>query len=162
MTSFGGSLLVKPNPIDFDKVLVEFKKLPETGNTAVIVTVAIVFMCYFIALVIFRKTDKQDARHVSMTIPIYLVIPVPSRSVPPRPVLSWSVLVCLLCFVLFSVFCNRGCFRHDHSFFRCHILIVCKNDLLGSHWQQVLLKKSLQWIIIMSAVVLNLGSKKNN
>ena len=71
MTSFGGSLLVKPNPIDFDKVRVEFKKLPETGNTAVIVTVVIVFMCYIIALVIVRKTDKQDARHVSITTPIY-------------------------------------------------------------------------------------------
>ena len=70
LTSFGGSLLVKPNPIDFDKVLVEFKKLPETGNTVVIVTVAIVFMCYFIALVFVRKRDKQDARHVSITTPV--------------------------------------------------------------------------------------------
>ena len=74
LTSFGGSLFVKPNPIDFDKVLVEFKKLPETGNTAVIVTVAVVFMCYIIALVIVRKTDKQDARHVSNTVSIYLVV----------------------------------------------------------------------------------------
>ena len=71
LTSFGGSLLVKPNPIDFDKVRVEFKKFPETGNTAVIVTVVIVFMCYIIALIIVRKTDKQDARHVSITTPIY-------------------------------------------------------------------------------------------
>ena len=114
LTSFGGSLLVKPNPIDFDKVLVEFKKLPETGNTAVIVTVAIVFMCYIIALVIFRKTDKQDSRHVSITMPIYLVIPVPFHPAPtpPRPALSypglfWSVscvLFCSQCFVTVDAF----------------------------------------------------------
>ena len=31
LTSFGGALLIKPNRIDFDKVLVEFKNLQETG-----------------------------------------------------------------------------------------------------------------------------------
>ena len=65
LTSFGGGLLVEPNPIDFDKVLVEFKNLEETSNVAVIVTVAVVFLCYFIALVIVGKVDKVDARNVS-------------------------------------------------------------------------------------------------
>ena len=66
MTSFGGSLLVEPNPIDFDKVLVEFQKLPETGNIAVIVAMAVVLLCYASALVIVRKFDKEDAKTVSV------------------------------------------------------------------------------------------------
>jgi len=65
LTSFGGSLLVKPNPIDFDKVLVEFKKLDETGNVAVIVTVMVAFMVYFLVLLLARRTDKRDAARVS-------------------------------------------------------------------------------------------------
>ena len=57
--------MVKPNPIDFDKVLVEFKTLQETGNVAVVVTIAVVFLCYFVVLVIVRKADKKDAGKVS-------------------------------------------------------------------------------------------------
>ncbi|XP_078376213.1 polycystin family receptor for egg jelly-like [Oculina patagonica] len=60
LTSFGGGILIKPNPIDFDKVLVEFKNLGESGNVAVIVTVAVVFLCYILVLVIVRKADKED------------------------------------------------------------------------------------------------------
>jgi hypothetical protein len=66
LTSFGGSLLVKPNPIDFDKVLVEFKKLEETGNVAVIVTVMVVFMVYFLGFFVARRADKKDAVRVSL------------------------------------------------------------------------------------------------
>ena len=66
LTSFGGALLVKPNPIDFDKVLVEFKNLEETGNVIVIVTISVVLLCYFVVLVIVRKADKKDARNVSI------------------------------------------------------------------------------------------------
>ena len=65
LTSFGGSLLVKPNPIDFDKVLVEFKNLVDTGNVAVIVTIAVVLLFYAIVLVIVRKADREDTRNVS-------------------------------------------------------------------------------------------------
>ena len=65
LTSFGGGLFVEPNPIDFDKVLIELKNLEETGNVAVIVTVSVVLLCYFIVLVIVRKEDKVDARNVS-------------------------------------------------------------------------------------------------
>ena len=65
MTSFGGSLLVKPNPIDFDKVFVEFKKLDDTGNVAVIVTVMVAFMVYFLVLFVARRADKRDAARVS-------------------------------------------------------------------------------------------------
>ena len=65
LTSFGGSFFVKPNPIDFDQVLVEFKRLADTGNVAVIVTVAVVFMCYVFVIVFVRKADQQDTRNVS-------------------------------------------------------------------------------------------------
>ena len=64
LTSFGGGLLVEPNPIDFDKVLVEFKNLGETGNVAVIVTVAVVLLCYIVVLVIVRRADVEDTRNV--------------------------------------------------------------------------------------------------
>ena len=65
LTSFGGSLLVKPNPIDFDKVLVEFKKLNGTGNVAVIGTVMVAFMVYFLVLFVARRADRRDAARVS-------------------------------------------------------------------------------------------------
>ena len=64
LTSFGGSLLVKPNPIDLDEVFVEFKRLGETGNVAVIVTIAVVFSTYFVVLIIVRKADRKDAARV--------------------------------------------------------------------------------------------------
>ena len=57
---------MKPNPIDFDKVLVEFDKLGETGNVAVIVTIAVVFMTYIVVVIMVRKADEKDAaRRVS-------------------------------------------------------------------------------------------------
>ena len=58
---------MKPNPIDFNKVLVEFTKLGETGKLAVIVTVAVVLMTYIVVLVIVRRMDRRDdAREVSL------------------------------------------------------------------------------------------------
>ena len=66
MTSFGGGLLFEPNPIDFDKVLVEFQQLSETGNIAVIVVIAVSLLCYVTVLVIVRKFDKEDAKNVSV------------------------------------------------------------------------------------------------
>ena len=43
----------------------EFKKLEETGNVAVIVTVAVAFMVYFLVLVVARRADRKDAARVS-------------------------------------------------------------------------------------------------
>lgn len=43
----------------------EFKNVEQTGNVAVIVTVAVVLVLYFTVLVISRKADKVDARNVS-------------------------------------------------------------------------------------------------
>ena len=58
--------MIKPNPIDFDKVSVEFKDLQETGNVAVIVMISVVLLCYIVVLLIVRKADKKDARNVSI------------------------------------------------------------------------------------------------
>ena len=66
MTSFGGSLLVEPNRIDFDKVLIEFQQLSETGNIAVIVVIAVILLCYVTVLIIVRKLDEEDAKNVSV------------------------------------------------------------------------------------------------
>ena len=66
MTSFGGSLLVEPNRIDFDKVLIEFQQLSETGNIAVIVVIAVILLCYVTVLIIVRKFDEEDAKNVSV------------------------------------------------------------------------------------------------
>ena len=57
--------MIKPNPIDFDKVSVEFKSLQETGNVAVIVTISAVLLCFIVVQVIVRKADKKDAGIVS-------------------------------------------------------------------------------------------------
>ena len=73
LTSFGGSLLVKPNPIDFDKVQVQIQKLPESGNITVILAVALVFLSYVIVLVIVRKTDIEDSKIVSSEHILYYV-----------------------------------------------------------------------------------------
>ena len=56
---------MEPNPIDFDKVLVEFQQLSETGNIAVIVVIAVILLCYVTVLVIVRKFDEEDAKNVS-------------------------------------------------------------------------------------------------
>ena len=66
LTSFGGSLIVKPNPIDFDRVVVEFMLLHDTGNIAVIVTVSTIFLFYLIVIVVARKADKRDQKNVSI------------------------------------------------------------------------------------------------
>ena len=57
---------MEPNPIDFDKVLVEFQELSETGNIAVIVVIAVILLCYVTVLVIVRKFDEEDAKNVSV------------------------------------------------------------------------------------------------
>ena len=51
---------MEPNPIDFDKVLVEFQQFSETGNIAVIVVIAVILSCYVTVLVIVRKFDEED------------------------------------------------------------------------------------------------------
>lgn len=59
-------MIVKPNPIDFDRVVVEFMLLHDTGNIAVIVTVSMIFLLYLIVFVVARKADKRDQKNVSI------------------------------------------------------------------------------------------------
>ena len=66
LTAFGGQLFVAPNPIDFDKVFIEFDRLPETGNVAVMIAVCCVFGLYLLLLVWARKADLQDALKVGI------------------------------------------------------------------------------------------------
>ena len=56
-----------PNPIDFDKVFVELKRIPETGTVAVIMTVGCVFGLYLILILWVRKADKKDALKVGVS-----------------------------------------------------------------------------------------------
>ena len=67
--------MIKPNPIDFDKVLVEFKSLQETGNVAVIVTISVVLLCFIVVQVMVRKADKKDATNVSNNDNTYALLP---------------------------------------------------------------------------------------
>ena len=54
-----------PNPIDFDQVFTELKRIPETGNVAVIIAVSCVFGLYLLLLLWARKNDKRDLLKVS-------------------------------------------------------------------------------------------------
>ena len=65
LSAFGGNIFVAPNPIDFDKVWTEFKRLGETGNFVVLSTVCLIFGMYLIGLVAARRADKEDLQKVS-------------------------------------------------------------------------------------------------
>ena len=64
LSAFGGSIFVAPNPIDFNKVLTEFKRLDETGNFVVLSSVCLIFGIYLIGLVFAHQTDKKDLSKV--------------------------------------------------------------------------------------------------
>ena len=68
LTAFGGQLFAAPNPLDFDKVFIEFDRLPEIGNVAVIIAVSCVFGLYLLLLVWARKADMQDAFKVDIVL----------------------------------------------------------------------------------------------
>ena len=65
LSSFGGNVVVAPNPIDFDKVFMEFARLGESGNIAVLVTICCMFGLYFIVVVFARRADENDKVKVS-------------------------------------------------------------------------------------------------
>ena len=54
------------NPIDFDKVFIEFDRLPGTRNVAAIIAVSCVFGLYLLLLAWARKADMQDALKVGI------------------------------------------------------------------------------------------------
>ncbi|XP_001640553.3 uncharacterized protein LOC5520843 isoform X2 [Nematostella vectensis] len=60
LTPFGGDFLIAPNPIDFDKVLMEFSRLGETGNVLVLVMVCVLWAVYLLGLMVARRADVND------------------------------------------------------------------------------------------------------
>jgi len=62
---------VAPSPIDFDQVLTELPRLPDTGNVAVIIVVSCLFGLYLVLLLWARKVDKRDLRKVRDFLPFY-------------------------------------------------------------------------------------------
>ena len=51
------------NPIDFDKVWIQFGELGETGNF-VMAVVFCIYGVYFVSLVLARHADKKDKNKV--------------------------------------------------------------------------------------------------
>ena len=64
LTSFGGGLLVAPNPIDMDTVFKELSRLDETGNFGVLLTIIFVFLFYIIAIILAKRADRRDQAKV--------------------------------------------------------------------------------------------------
>ena len=65
LTSFGGGLLIAPNPIDMDTVFKELSRLDETGNFGVLVTIIFVFCMYLMAIVLANGADRKDQTKVT-------------------------------------------------------------------------------------------------
>ena len=64
LTSFGGGLLIAPNPIDMDTVFKELSRLDETGNFGVLLTIIFVFLFYIIAIILAKRADRRDQAKV--------------------------------------------------------------------------------------------------
>ena len=64
LTSFGGGLLVAPNPIDMDTVFKELSRLDETDNFSVLLAIILTFMLYCIAFVFAKRADRRDLAKV--------------------------------------------------------------------------------------------------
>jgi len=74
LSAFGGDFFVAPNPIDFDKVFMEFGRLGETGNYVVLSTVCILWALYFLGLIFARKADKKDKDKVGFVVFVIVVV----------------------------------------------------------------------------------------
>lgn len=70
LTSFGGGLLVKPNPIDFDTVWVAFADIH--NNMAVLATMISIFLIYILVIVWARRADTRD-RDAQVTISEFIL-----------------------------------------------------------------------------------------
>jgi len=65
LTSFGGGLLIAPNPIDMDTVFKELSRLDETGNFGVLLTIIFVLCLYLMAIVLAKGADRKDQAKVT-------------------------------------------------------------------------------------------------
>ena len=61
-----------PNPIDFDKVWDEFRRLGQTGNYVVLATVCSMLGLYVVGLIFARRADKKDLSKVKFLLGSYL------------------------------------------------------------------------------------------
>lgn len=62
LTFFGGDYVVAPNTIDFKTVFSKFKTIGD--NIAVLLTLCIIIVLYWIALLLLRRKDKSDLERV--------------------------------------------------------------------------------------------------
>ena len=60
LTSFASQLYVAPNPINFEKVFLEFSRLHETGNVMTFVVLGIIFGIFVVVVLWARREDKRD------------------------------------------------------------------------------------------------------
>ena len=65
LSAFGGDFFVESNPIDFDKVWLEFGNIGETKNYVVLSTVCTIWMLYILFIILARRADKDDQAKVS-------------------------------------------------------------------------------------------------
>ena len=71
LTSFGGGLLIAPNPIDMDTVFKELSRIDETGNFGVLLTIIFVFCMYLMAIVLAKGADRKDQTKVTTSSKIF-------------------------------------------------------------------------------------------
>lgn len=58
LTSFGGNLIVAPNPINFDEVMAGFANIGD--NVAVLVVIVLLLLFYILVVVWARRADKRE------------------------------------------------------------------------------------------------------
>ena len=56
---------MEPNPIDLATVLIELKRLDETGNVGVLAAILVVLLLYAVVIVFARKADARDTKTVN-------------------------------------------------------------------------------------------------
>ena len=56
-----------PNKLDFDVVFTELTRIHETGNVAVLCTIIVALLLYFLVCVFARRADKKDRAKVRMS-----------------------------------------------------------------------------------------------
>ena len=58
LTLFGGSIIVHPNPIDYDKVWIGLKDIK--NNSAILATMITVFLLFLLVLIWARRADTRE------------------------------------------------------------------------------------------------------